>query len=111
MTEKEIERVKELLDRLDPIMHKHFQKVLDKDGLNVALSLITNCSTTLLAMAVLIVEKHEGNLDDFMTVMLAETKAKYNFAHATDKTNKLLNRVMGVSTQPFTCNPINPTKH
>jgi hypothetical protein len=46
-----------------------------------------------------------------MAVTLAETKAKYNFAHASDKTSKLLNKVMGAKSETFTCNPINPTKH
>lgn len=111
MKPEEMAKVKEILEKLDPVIHKHLTKLIANEGISVALSVITNVSTTLLATAVLIVEKHEGNLDDFMAVTLAETKAKYNFAHATDKTSKLLNKVMGVKSDTFTCNPINPTKH
>ena len=111
MKPEEMQKVKEILEKLDPVIHRHLYKLIGNEGLSVALSVITNVSTTLLATAVLIVEKHEGNLDEFMSVTLAETKAKYNFAHATDKTNKLLSKVMGVSADTFTCNPINPTKH
>ena len=111
MKPKEMQKVKDILEKLDPVIHKHLTKLIAAEGITVALSVITNVATTLLATSVLIVEKHDGDLEEFMAVTLAETKAKYNYAHATDKTSKLLNKVMGVKADTFTCNPINPTKH
>ena len=111
MKPEEMQKVKDILEKLDPVIHKHLTKLIAAEGVSVALSVITNIATTLLATSVLIVEKHEGDLDEFMSVTLAETKAKYNYAHATDKTSKLLNKVMAVKSETFTCNTINPTKH
>ena len=111
MKPKDMQKVKDILEKLDPVIHKHFTKLIAAEGVSVALIVITNIATTLLATSMLIVEKHEDDLEEFMAVTLAQTKDKYNYAHSTDKTSKPLNKVMGVKADTFTCNPINPTKH
>jgi hypothetical protein len=109
MNEKEMEKVKELLESLDPIIHKHINKITDQYGLNVSLSLITNVATSFIALAVMIIERHDGNVDEFMSVLLREAKVKYDLAHSINKTNILLDRFMHPKAGGFTCTP--PTKH
>jgi len=109
MRAEEAELVKEILERVDPMIHRRLNKLIEQHGINVGLSVVTNMATSFVALAVMIVERHGGNVDEFMSVLLSETREKYDLAHATDKTQKLLMKVMAVDPKSYTCSP--PTKH
>jgi len=106
MPEEEIKIVKELLERLDPVIHRQLNKVFAKHGTNVGLSLVTNMATSFIALAVMIVERHDGDVDEFMSVLLHETKEKYDIAHATNKTQQILDKIMKVKPGSNTCRPM-----
>lgn len=110
--ENDIEKVGELLKRVDPIIQKYFHQIMDKHGHDVCLSVAANISTTLMTLSILIEERRGGDIDPFMHIMMKEVKHKFDNAHASQTTQELLDKVMkaGQNNDWNICRPP-PTKH
>ena len=110
--EKDIEKVGELLKKVDPLIQRYFHQIMDRHVHDVCLSVAANISTTLMTLSILIVERRGGEIDPFMHIMMKEVKHKYDNAHASQATQDLLDKVMNLGQfgDWNTCRPP-PTKH
>jgi hypothetical protein len=110
--EEDIVKVGELLQRVDPLIQKYIHQIMDRHGHDVCLSVAANISTTLMTLAILIVERRGGDIDPFVQMMMKEVKGKFDNAHASHATQELLSKIMtlGPSANWNTCRPP-PTRH
>jgi hypothetical protein len=80
----EIRRVKMILTRLEPIVQRHLDKMIDEHGTNVTLSVSSNLATSMLAMCMLIIMRSGGNVEQFMEIMGGEINEKIKSALRVD---------------------------
>lgn len=102
----EMQLSKEILDRLAPLMHRYLEKTLRQHGGTVSLSVAANISTSLMAYALTIVESHGGNVDEFVNVMMQETKNKFDSSIAELEATRLKIRLMAIDPSNYTCRPL-----
>ena len=76
----EIRQVKMILTRLEPIVQRHLDKMIDEHGTNVTLSVSSNLATSMLAMCMLIIMRSGGNVEQFMEIMAGEINEKIKSA-------------------------------
>jgi hypothetical protein len=76
----EIKRVKMILTRIEPIVQRHLDKMIDEHGTNVTLSVSSNLATSMLAMCMLIIMRSGGNVEQFMEIMAGEINEKIKSA-------------------------------
>lgn len=100
MEDIEAERVIELCRRLEPIIHRFILKTIDNDGINVTLSVVSNLATSFMAQAIAMVETRGGDIDQFVKILMVETKNKYEVASAQVHTELALSKMMGFEPDP-----------
>ena len=104
MEDKEMERVVYLCRRLEPIIHKFITGMLEKDGPNVSISVVSNVATTFMAQAIAMIEARGGDVDQFVKVLMHETKGKYDVARAQVESELALQKMMTPGWD--TCRPL-----
>lgn len=104
MEDKDIERVTQILQRLDPIVNRFISNMLDKDGDTVAISVVSNLATTFMAHAIIMIEARGGDVDQFVKVLMHETKNKYEVARSQVNTELVLHKMMTAGRD--TCRPL-----
>lgn len=72
----EMRMVKKILDRIEPIVQYHLDKMTDDHGANVTLSVSSNLSTSMLAMGVLLIMRGGGDIKQFMEIIIKEIEEK-----------------------------------
>lgn len=77
---KEIARVGEILDRLEPVVQRHISRMIDAEGSNITLSVSSNIATSMIVMSLLMIHERGGDVDQFMKVVLHEIKGKFDEA-------------------------------
>jgi hypothetical protein len=75
--QREIERVQELMHKIEPMLVKSMNRMLERDGVNVTLSVSSNIATSLMAMSLYMIFKGNGSTEEFLEVMFKEVKEKY----------------------------------
>lgn len=104
MDDKEMDRVMHICRRLEPIIQKFIISLLDKDGDNVAISVVSNISTSFMAQAITMIEAKGGDVDQFVTILMHETKNKYTAAKAQVESELALQKMMTAGRD--TCRPL-----
>ena len=104
MDEKEMLRVVRLCRRYDRLMQKAIMRLLDKFGADVAVSVVSNMSTTMLAQAITMIDAKGGNVDQFVSILMHETKNKFDAAASAVKTERVLTNMMQAPN--LTCRPL-----
>lgn len=79
---KDVLRVAEIMTRLAPRTQRYVEHVIERDGMNVGMSVATNTATNLIVFVLLTVELHGAQSDDFLRLMVAEITSKLNVARA-----------------------------
>lgn len=80
--EKDVLRVSDIMSRLAPRAQRYVEHVIERDGMNVGMSVATNTATNLIVFVLLTVELHGAKSDDFLRLMVAEITSKLNVARA-----------------------------
>lgn len=75
--QKEVERVQELMHKIEPMLIKSMNRILERDGVNVSLSVSSNIATSLMAMSLYMIFRGNGSTEEFLEVMINEVKEKY----------------------------------
>lgn len=104
MEDKEMERVMHLCKKLEPLVSRFVTGMLDKDGPNVAISVVSNLATSFMAQAITMIESRGGDVDQFVTVLMHETKNKYTVAKAQVEAELALQNMMTAGRD--TCRPL-----
>lgn len=94
MEEDEVQRVVSVCRRLEPIINRFVCRLIEKDGANVSISIISNLATNFMAQAITMVEARGGDVDQFVKIMMVETKNKYDVASAQVQTESALSKMM-----------------
>ena len=71
--------------RLEPFLHNLIIRKLKHHNPTVALSVATNMATTLLTMAIMMVEKNGGDIDSFLNIFMETTYANYQVKKKIDQ--------------------------
>lgn len=104
MEDKEMEQVVAICKRLEPIIHRFIEDLLEKNGGNVAISVVSNLSTSFMAQAITMMEMRGADVDQFVTVLMHETKAKYTTAKAQVESELAIHKMMTAGND--TCRPL-----
>lgn len=89
--DKEIKEIAVLLARIEPFVQRYLDKMVDKHGATVTLSVSSDLATSMLAMCLLMIMRDHGDTDKFMKTMSRVIDAKVNAAldvrtHASSST-------------------------
>jgi hypothetical protein len=97
MDEKEIEAVVNMCQRLEPVIQRFILGLLERSGPNVTLSVVSNLATSFMAQAIGMVDGRGGDVDEFVKVLMHETKNKYDHARAQAESDATLKKIMTLS--------------
>lgn len=100
ISEKEIDTVIEVCNRLNPMIHRFLIKLVKDHGEDVAMSVMCNLSTSMSAQAMLIAHALGGDEQAMLDVMNNEAQDRFRTLLGTAES--LLARAMFNST----CSPI-----
>jgi hypothetical protein len=103
---KEVERVEKILNQLAPRIQRWMTNLMEKEGHTVTLSVTANLGTSLLSSCLLMVLQKNGDVEQFMALMMRETGSKYLGAKALVDADR--NAVMSEMVQSGwdTCRPL-----
>ena len=101
--EQEIERVRNIMERVEPLMQRYLAQVIDREGKNVGLSVASNLATTLMAYSLVMVAMQEGSADGFMDIMIKEIIDKFEFTKAKIAATNAVMKAMGPRYGGDTC--------
>jgi hypothetical protein len=105
-TKEAIEKVGKYLERLDPLSQRYITKIIDKDGTSVALSVACNMSTSLMCVAMLLVEASNGDVDEFMEMVIQELVQKHKQARVKAMSQVAILQAQYGDGANFTCRPL-----
>lgn len=94
MDEDEIDSVVAICRRLEPVIHRFVERLMDRNGLDVSISVISNLATSFMAQAITMVETKGGDVDQFVKILMHETKIKYESAKAQVESEMVLQKMM-----------------
>ena len=100
MVDKEMERVVELCRRLEPIMNKFIVRLIDRDGPDVAVSVVSNVATTFMAHAITMIETRGADVDQFVKILMHEVKNKYDVASSQVQAASIMSKIMSAGKDP-----------
>ena len=104
--EDSMRKVGEILERIEPMIQRYIAKTIAKDGTSVALSVACNMSTSLMCAAMMLVEACEGDVDEFMNMMVKELILKHSRARVLAQAQiAILNAKFG-DNSGYTCQPL-----
>jgi hypothetical protein len=94
MDDKEMKRVIEICNRLEPIIQRFITSMIDRDDANVTTSVVSNLATSFMAQAITMIEARGADVDQFVTILMYETKQKYTQAKAQIESELALSKMM-----------------
>lgn len=80
--EHEINRTNELLERLEPIVQRYLDKMLDQEGVSITISVSTNLATSMVAMCILMIMHRKGAHAEYVSAMAEQINDKVGSALA-----------------------------
>jgi signal transduction protein with GAF and PtsI domain len=80
MNKKDMVRVGEILERLDPLLERCLRRIIEQDGHMVCVSVCGNIATSLMAMALVTLAEHGGDSTQLIQQLFNETTRKYENA-------------------------------
>ena len=101
-----MEKVGRYLERMEPMSQRYLNKIIDKDGASVALSVACNMSTSLMCVAMLLVEASDGNVDEFMEIVIQELIQKHKKARVKAMSQATILQAQYGDGSNFTCRPL-----
>lgn len=100
MDDKDVQYVVETCERLDKIMTRYVAKLSRDRDTSVAISIVTNMATTVLANALAMMATHGKDLDPIMDTVLQATFNKYKMISADIEAAEVLSKIMSASKDP-----------
>ncbi|CAB5219969.1 hypothetical protein UFOVP239_19 [uncultured Caudovirales phage] len=85
----------EILARLDQVIQKHLTRLIESHGTNVGLSVASNLGITLIAVSMLMIDRHGGDPDDFFDVLKREINEKFGHISSSLAANEAILNAMG----------------
>lgn len=80
--EKDVLRVADIMGRLAPRAQRYVEHVIERDGMNVGMSVATNTATNLIVFVLLTVDMHGADPREFLRLMTEEIERKLAMARA-----------------------------
>ena len=90
-------------ERLNPIIARFLERMLDKHGIEGTLSVASYVATNLLAVSLLVIEEEGGDSDAFMHIVLSELAHKHSEGRASADALRAIDKAS--VTSGFTCRP------
>jgi Holliday junction resolvasome RuvABC ATP-dependent DNA helicase subunit len=90
-------------ERLNPIVARLLERMMDKHGVEGALSVASYVATNLLAVSLLVIENEGGDSDAFMQIVLRELAHKHAEGRAGADALRAIDKAS--VTSGFTCRP------
>ena len=100
MDDKEMKRVIDICRRLEPVINKFLLRMIDRDGADVSLSVVSNMATTLMAHAITMVETRGADVDQFVKILMYEVKNKYDVASSQVQAASIMSKIMSAGKDP-----------
>ena len=105
MDQQEVDKIVQICEKIAPFMRKHLIKLMDEQGPNVAISVVSSIVTNLMAHAIMMVEVKGGDIDDYVRIIMREVSEKQREMSAAVQTHAALEKVM-LPTGRNTCGPM-----
>jgi dihydroxyacetone kinase len=78
---------RKIIERFTPLLQKLLYKIHTENGAGVCATVASNIATSLMAYSVTIVMKHNGDINEFMKMMIDEVCVKCTRAKKVDGEN------------------------
>lgn len=79
VTDQEAERIIGLMNRVDPKLHRFIMRRMAESP-SIGLSIAVNMATTLMTIAILIIERSGGDVENFFKILMEQVREKYEVA-------------------------------
>jgi Holliday junction resolvasome RuvABC ATP-dependent DNA helicase subunit len=89
--------------RLNPVVARFLERMMDKHGVEGALSVASYVATNLLAFSLLVIENEGGDSDAFMQIVLSELASKHYEGRANADALRAIDKAS--VTSGYTCRP------
>jgi hypothetical protein len=103
--EQKVKRVKEILNRIDPKVKRTMDAIIDKDGIEVTLSVASNIGSSLLAMGMLIVHARGSDPNQYLESLIIETMNRFSETRNAAEAQQVILKAQGKDPDTFTCQP------
>ena len=99
-----LESMMEMQDKLNPRIERFMERMLDKNDEEMALSITTHISMTLLTWCLLVIEDRGGDIDEFMRIVLRGVAMKHAEGRANFQAYDAIVKA-SASASNYTCRP------
>ena len=112
---QEDEKASEIYAQLNPHIQNILSKIMDKEGPEVFLTIVTNMAVELMTLAMITVrinpnvEEKQFNFDHMMGLLIQDIRARYDTAEASYEMHEKIEKSgpMGMADEMFICRPLN----
>ena len=109
MDSRDAEAIQKISESMEMRVNETIKDVIDQYDLNVALNVLVNVATSMLAKAMIMTEHHRR--EHLQEIALRITQMKVEEGHAAVESMVAIGKAMLPQGGAFTCRPTPPKKH
>ena len=94
MEEQDIEKVVQEIKRAGTLIDKYVEHLIDKTGPVIAISVLSNITTTLMATTITMVETQGVDVEEFVRILMQDTSHKHKMMSSQVQTEAAMEKMM-----------------
>lgn len=100
-------KVLAILDALEPVIKNKILGLIEDQGAEIALSVVSNVATSLLCTSMMMANSKEWDVNNYMSLLIEETIKKYQTFTLKMASDQVINKAKFGDGDPYTCKPLN----